>query len=160
MSGQPSKPQLIYVLYGTDRFTRDEQVRGLKRRMLAEPFGEYNLSILSGDDVGVRDVRAVADALPFMGDRRLVVVEGLLGRLAGRAKPSARRGRTARATPAKKAPAKAAEKADDDGPVTELIAMLRDLPPSTALVLVEDQVDQAQVESWLPGDRAHVRGYE
>jgi len=135
--------------------------------MLAEPFGEYNLSVLSGDDVTVRDVRAVADALPFMGDRRLIVVEGLLGRLAGRAKPSSRRGRSSRATSAgaaKKSPAKASGKAvdaeSDDGPVTELIAMLRDLPPSTALVLVEDQIDPALVESWLPGDRAHVRGYE
>ena len=38
--------------------------------------------------------------------------------------------------------------------------MLQDLPPSTALVLVEDQIDPALVESWLPPDRAHVRGYE
>ena len=163
MSGQAPKSQLIYVLWGTDRFTRDEQVRGLKRRMLAEPFGEYNLSVLSGDDVSVRDVRAVADALPFMGDRRLIVVEGLLGRLAGRAKPAARRGRTARApsaSAAKRAQAKAAEPASDDGPVTELVTMLQDLPPSTALVLVEDQIDPALVESWLPADRAHVRGYD
>ncbi len=100
MSGQAPKSQLIYVLWGTDRFTRDEQVRSLKRRMLAEPFGEYNLSVLGGDDVGVRDVRAVADALPFMGDRRLIVVEGLLGRLAGRAKPGARRGRSSRSASA------------------------------------------------------------
>src|SRR2546423_1798334 len=98
MSGQAPKAQLIYVLWGTDRFTRAEQVRGLKRRMLAEPFGEYNLSVLSGDDVTVRDVRAVADTLPFMGDRRLIVVEGLLGRIAGSSKPSARRGRGSRAS--------------------------------------------------------------
>lgn len=76
-----TKAQLIYVLWGSDRFTRDEQVRSLKRRMLSEPCGEYNLTVLRGDDVAVRDVRAVADALPFMGDRRLVVVEGLLSRL-------------------------------------------------------------------------------
>ena len=38
--------------------------------------------------------------------------------------------------------------------------MLRDLPPSTALVLVEDQIDQETVEGWLPPDRGHVRGYE
>src|SRR5215213_11359442 len=99
-SGQSEKPQLIYVLWGTDRFTRDEQVRSLKRRMLAEPCGEYNLSVLSGDDVTVRDVRAVADALPFLGDRRLVVVEGLLSRIAGVAKAGARRGRTSRASTA------------------------------------------------------------
>src|SRR4051795_4968833 len=124
MSGQSEKAQLIYVLWGTDRFTRDEQVRGLKRRALAEPCGEYNLAVLSGDDVTVRDVRAVADTLPFMGDRRVVVVEGLLGRIAGTAKASGRRGRSGRAAPAK-APAKAAKKApstpeegapDDGGP--------------------------------------------
>jgi DNA polymerase-3 subunit delta len=166
MSGQPSRPQLIYVLWGTDRFTRDEQVRGLKRRMLAEPCGEYNLSILSGDDVTVRDVRAVADALPFMADRRLVVVEGLLGRIGGTAKPAARRGRTSRAgtgSTARKSAAKAkAEEppAEDGGPVAELTGLLRDLPPSTALVFVEDQVDPALVVSWLPADRAHIRGYE
>jgi DNA polymerase-3 subunit delta len=163
MSGQASKAQLIYVLWGTDRFTRDEQVRGLKRRMLAEPCGEYNLSVLTGDDVTLRDVRAVADALPFMGDRRLIVVEGLLGRIAGSSKGSARRGRGGRASSssaAKKAQSKSAEAPSEDGPAVELTAMLRDLPPSTALVLVEDQIDPALVESWLPSDRAHVRGYE
>jgi DNA polymerase III subunit delta len=154
-----SKPQLIYVLWGTDRFTRDEQVRSLKRRMLAEPFGEYNLSVLSGDDVTVRDVRAVADTLPFMGERRLVVVEGLLGRLAGRAKPSARRGRGGRSGSASGAK-KAQAKGPDADPTTELVTMLQDLPPSTALVLVEDQIDPSLVESWLPVERGHVRGYE
>src|SRR5688572_22679707 len=154
MSGQAAKPQLIYVLWGTDRFTRDEQVRGLKRRMLSEPCGEYNLTVLSGDDVRVRDVRVVADALPFMGDRRLIVVEGLLGRLAGSAKP-ARRGRGSRAgtTTAKKSTSKAkAEepRSEDGGPVAELTVMLQDLPPSTALVFVEDQIDPALIESWLP----------
>src|SRR5262249_20539104 len=165
MSGQPPKPQLIYVLWGTDRFTRDEQVRGLKRRMLAEPCGEYNLSVLSGDDVAVRDVRAVADALPFMADRRLVVVEGLLGRIAGTAKPAARRGRGSRTSAA--APKKAASRAQPDDqkpdagrPVADLTVLVQDLPPSTALVFVEDQIDPALIESWLPPDRAHVRGYE
>lgn len=151
---------MIYVLWGNDRFTRDEQVRGLKRRMLAEPFGEYNLTVLSGDDVRVRDVRAVADALPFMGDRRLVVVEGLLGRVTGRGKAPARRARPARASTAKKPAAKAADATAEDGPAVELAALLNDLPESTALVLVEDQLDPVQVESLLPPDRSHVRGYE
>ncbi|MCC7370828.1 MAG: DNA polymerase III subunit delta [Chloroflexi bacterium] len=155
-----ARPQLIYVLWGNDRFTRDEQVRGLKRRMLAEPFGEYNLSILSGDDVRVRDVRAVADALPFMGDRRLVVVEGLLGRVGGKGKATVRKPRASRASTTRKTPAKAAEPTGDDGPAAELARLLQELPPSTALVLVEDQVDEAQVESMLPAGRSHVRGYE
>src|SRR5215207_7776422 len=123
MSGQSEKAQLIYVLWGTDRFTRDEQVRSLKRRMLAEPCGEYNLSELSGDDASVRDVRAVADALPFMGDRRLVIVHGLLGRLAGQAKPSSRRGRGARAKPAT-----SPQNDESQTAISELVAFLADLP--------------------------------
>src|SRR4051812_44568175 len=161
MSGQASKPQLIYVLWGTDRFTRDEQVRGLKRRMLAEPCGEYNLSVLTGDTVKVSDVRAVADALPFMGDRRLIVVEGLLGRIAGTGKPAARRARTSRASTstAKKSTSKAKAPTSDDAapertPLMELTEMLQEMPESTALVLVEDQIDPALVESWLPAGRA------
>src|SRR5262245_11715983 len=158
MSGQAAKPQLIYVLWGSDRFTRDEQVRGLKRRMLAEPFGEYNLSVLSGEDVAVRDVKAVADALPFMGDRRLIVVEGLLGRIAGSGKSGARRGRGGRASTAstRASARKSVEKAPAASPTAELETMLRDLPDSTALVLVEDQIDPSLVESWLPPDRAHI----
>jgi DNA polymerase-3 subunit delta len=123
--------------------------------MLAEPCGEYNLSELTGDEVRVGDVRAVADALPFLGDRRLVIVHGLLGRVAGQAKPAARRGRGRRAKQAEAAP-----KDPGEAVRAELIAFLADLPPTTALVLVEDQIDPALIESWLPRDRAHVRGYQ
>ncbi|MCC6175455.1 MAG: DNA polymerase III subunit delta [Chloroflexi bacterium] len=173
------KPQLIYVLWGNDRFTRDEQVRGLKRRMLGEAFGEFNLSILSGDDVRVRDVRAVADAIPFLADRRLIIVEGLLGRLAGQAKPAARRGRstasaakasaakagtakagTAKAATARRGATSAAQTVDPPNPLDELEAFLADLPATTALVFVEDQIDPKAIEPRLPAGRAHVRGYE
>ena len=152
------KPQLIYILHGSDRFTRDEQVRGLKRRMLSEPLGEYNLSLLGGSDIGLSELRAVADAVPFMGDRRLIIVEGMLGRLAGQSKPSARRGR---AKPAAKAAKEAAPKdADQPSPLDTLLDYLQDLPLSTALVFVEDQLDTSAIERRLPKDRSHVRGYD
>ena len=154
MSAAAPKSQLIYVLWGSDRFTRDEQVRGLKRRMLAEPCGDYNLSVLSGDQVTVRDVKAVADALPFIGERRLVVVEGLLGRAAGQGKTPARRGGRARTSTAKStAPKRGSAKTspakdaadDENGPVTELVAMFRDLPANTHLDL--------QSIAWLDPER-------
>jgi DNA polymerase III subunit delta len=145
------KPQLIYVLHGTDRFTRDEQVRGLKRRMLSEPFGEYNLSELSGKEFGLADVRAVADALPFMGDRRLVIAEGLLGRLAGsEGPPAAGRGRGKKAT---------APSADGEA-LEAFLAYLGSVPLTTALVLVEDRLDAAILAGRIPAERAHVRAYE
>jgi DNA polymerase-3 subunit delta len=155
------KPQLIYVLWGTDRFTRDEQVRGLRRKMLDEPFGDYNFTELAGDDLGVRDLRMVADALPFMGDRRLVIAHGLLGRLTGQAKATSRRPRPSRSkATSSKAAAKGVATEPETSPTAELTSFLADLPPSTALAFVEDQIDPAVVEACLPPDRSHVRGYQ
>lgn len=175
------KPNLIYILHGSDRFTRDEQVRGLKRRMLSERCGEYNLSLLSGADVTLSELRAVADALPFMGDRRLVIVEGMLGRLLGqskqadRAKSGGRRGKgkaatgkvaTAQATTAQAATTQtaaapaAAQAAERPDPLASLLAYLEDMPPTTALVFVEDTLDVGPIERRLPKERAHVRGYD
>lgn len=139
--------QRIYLLYGSDAHTRDEQVRSLKRRMLEEPFGELNLTELDGDDLSLADVRAAADVVPFMGDRRLVIVRGLVGRLLGARRGSARRGRGA-------AVAKTAPEGLD-----ALGEYLAAAPPSTALVLVEGQIDTKVVGRLIPNDRAHVREY-
>jgi DNA polymerase-3 subunit delta len=139
--------QRIYLLYGSDRYTRDEQVRGLKRRLLDEPFGELNLTELSGDAVSLADLRAAADAFPFMGDRRLVVVEGLIGRILGRSKGAGRRGRSA------------AAKLGDSDEAAGLGEFLGSVLPSTALVLVEDQIDAGRAGALIPADRAHIREY-
>ena len=56
--------QLIYILHGSDRFTRDEQVRGLKRRMLAESAGEvFGIEISGGPPSRVRSSLDTSDRL-------------------------------------------------------------------------------------------------
>ncbi|MFN8525002.1 MAG: DNA polymerase III subunit delta [Chloroflexota bacterium] len=146
-----AKPQLIYVLHGSDAFTRDEQVRGLKRRALEETTGEYNLTELTGPDVTLADVRAAADALPFMADRRVVIVHGLLTRLASTDRPRGRRGRRAASSEATP---------DSAGELEAALAYLEHVPPTTALVLVEDTIDAEAAEARIHAGRAHVRGYD
>ena len=147
------KPGLIYVLYGTDRFTRDEQVRALRRRFLEEPMGELNLTELDGRAVGLAELRAATDAVPFLAPRRLVVVEALLGRLAGTAKPAGRRGRTAKV-------ATAPPEAGPESELEQLLAYLGEVPESTALMLVEERLDPALVQGRIAEGRAYVRAYE
>jgi DNA polymerase-3 subunit delta len=72
---------VIYLFHGPDAFSIGEAVAGLKARLFAEDaFAELNHSELDGRRLSVAELRAVADALPFMGARRLVVVHNLLAR--------------------------------------------------------------------------------
>src|SRR5262249_50002468 len=91
----------IYVLYGEDAFGRDEAVQTLKERMRALAAGDHNLSDL-GPETSVATLRMHADVVPFLSDRRMVIVRGLLGRLAGRgggARRSARSRKAAETAP-------------------------------------------------------------
>jgi DNA polymerase-3 subunit delta len=83
---------------------------------------DFNVTVLDGRKVTLAELRHAADAVPFMADKRLVVVEGLLARL------SSGRGKSA----------------DDGEPsgaakelLADLLAYLPGVPESTRLVFVE-----------------------
>ncbi|RME34961.1 MAG: DNA polymerase III subunit delta [Thermoflexia bacterium] len=105
----PTTPR-FYVFYGTDEFTRSETVTELRRRMVE--LGELNTVFLDGRTVTLDELRNACETLPFFADRRLIVVTGLLARLG--------RGR--------------------ERPLLEgVLRLLQNLPPTTRLVLVEDE---------------------
>jgi DNA polymerase-3 subunit delta len=138
----------VYILYGEDSFGRDEAVLTLKERMRSLPAGEHNLSEL-GPETTVAALRQAADVVPFLADRRMVFVRGLLGRLAGRGgQRRAPRGRKAAST----------ENAPDEFQL--LLDYLPDLPQTTSLVLVEDgRLNPEALLAAIPRGRAAVREY-
>lgn len=73
---------MIVLLHGDEEFTRSEALIALRRRVLgADELGGLNLSVLEPPpDMAV--LRDHADALPFLGDRRMIVVHGWLEALA------------------------------------------------------------------------------
>src|ERR1700730_17170464 len=89
----------VYILYGEDTFGRDEAVQSLKDRMRALPAGEHNLTEL-GSETTVTALRMATDVVPFLADRRMVVVFGLIGRLTGRGSASRRAPRARKASAA------------------------------------------------------------
>src|SRR4030088_3335245 len=138
----------VYILYGEDTFGRDEAVVTLKERMRSLPAGEHNLTEL-GPETTVAALRQAADGVPFLADRRMVFVRGLLGRLAGRGGPRrAPRGRKAAST----------ENAPDEFQL--LLDYLPDLPQTTSLVLVEEgRLNPEALVAAIPRGRAAVREY-
>jgi DNA polymerase III subunit delta len=139
----------VYILYGEDTFGRDEAVHTLKERMRALPAGEHNLTEL-GPETSLATLRAAADVVPFLAERRMVLVRGLLGRLAGR-------GGARRPTGRSRKPA-AADTGPDESQL--LLDYLSDLPQTTSLVFVEDgRLDPAPFKAVIPRGRAAIRDY-
>jgi DNA polymerase-3 subunit delta len=140
----------LYLLYGEDTFTRDEQVQRLKERMRSLPAGEHNLTVLAGPDATVAGLRLVADAVPFLAERRMLVVHELLGRLQGRGTP--RRGSRGRR------PNTAGAPADDE--YAELLAYLPSVPDTTSIVFVEGSgVVVDALAHALPSGRGLIREF-
>ncbi|MBT3941996.1 MAG: DNA polymerase III subunit delta [Chloroflexi bacterium] len=71
---------MIRVLHGDDEFGIDETVRNI-RLSLGEDAAESNTVEFEGRNFKPGEVEAAARTVPFLADRRLVLVRGLLRRL-------------------------------------------------------------------------------
>jgi len=142
----------VYILYGEDTFGRDEALLTLKERMRALPAGEHNMTELSGNEATITNLRLAADSVPFLADRRLVLVRGLLGRLTAR-------GGWQRRT---RSGAKIAPKANDNAPdeLQALLDYLPNVPQTTSIVFVEDaRLNPQPFSAVIPRGRALVREF-
>ena len=102
-----------------------------------ETLADLNTARFDGEHATVGELENACDALPFLAERRLVIVDGLLRRLAA----SPKRPKIAESTES----SEAAEGAEDEEPLPEvskgqakkLLAYLDHVPDSTELVFVE-----------------------
>lgn len=114
----------FYIFHGEDEFAIAEHVQSFKERLGDPTTASLNTTRFDGRTLTLADLRSAADALPFLSDRRLVIVEGLLSRLSGQGDE--------------------AEEGEEDEPPASLkdfrdalIDYLLHLPPTTRLVFVE-----------------------
>jgi DNA polymerase-3 subunit delta len=118
---------MFYVFHGDNELERSERVADLKQKVGDESVRDLNVTVLDGRKVTLSELQHAADAIPFLADKRLVIVEGLLTRLA------ARKGK--------------GSAGDEDSPssgatkdfLNSLLDYLPRLPDTTRLVLVEAQ---------------------
>ena len=120
---------MFYIFHGEEEFGLSEEVAKLRARLAKgdEAMAQLNTTILDGQSVTLGELRHACDSIPFMSERRLVIVHGLLGRLASRDR-------------AQRQEASTREEPTSKGDfVKDLAAYLPDLPPTTRLVFVEAQ---------------------
>ncbi|MCE7939577.1 MAG: hypothetical protein DYG90_13560, partial [Chloroflexi bacterium CFX6] len=107
---------MFYIFHGDDAFSIGEAVRGLRRRLIeSDPMADLNYAELDGRSLSAADLRTAVDTLPFVGDRRVVVVHGLLARCNPRG----------------------GEGEGRKGLADAIVALLPGMPPTTRLVFAE-----------------------
>ena len=119
---------MIYLL--RDDFFGEERLAALRDRLGPVDIQSLNTSILDGTRLSVGELRGAASALPFLGERRLVVVRRFLGASANRGEASD----DAASTSTSRRGGRGGSEREQ-----ELLTYLPQVPDSTDLVLVEDR---------------------
>ncbi|MBI5304417.1 MAG: DNA polymerase III subunit delta [Chloroflexi bacterium] len=71
---------MYYIFHGDDELARTEQVRALYAKMGDAQYADLNTARFDAK-VSLGELRHACDAIPFLSDKRLVIVTGLLARL-------------------------------------------------------------------------------
>lgn len=140
---------MIHLYHGPDAFSLQLALEQLRAAVLGDDsMAAFNETRLDGRGLKLGELQAATEALPFMGERRLVLVRGLAARGEGQAAE------------------KGANKSLSEG----LALLWGRLPPSTVLVHVEGSLGPGNpllkaLTAWrasqpLPAQAAEIRAFE
>ena len=74
---------MFYIFHGPDELSRTEALAKLKAQMGDPSLADLNTSTLDGESLTLGELQQVCDSLPFISDRRLVIVHNYLTRPRG-----------------------------------------------------------------------------
>lgn len=117
---------MLYVLYGEDDFSRQQALDEIKSTIGDETALVTNTTVLEGQQATIDQLRTVAEAMPFLAERRLVIIQGLLERFESRTKSGRRK--------------KATGVSSRQNEYQSLADYLVTVPDSTVVVLVDGKI--------------------
>lgn len=74
--------QLLYILFGANDFSLREELKRIEESLGDGGLLTSNTTIFDGRQLKINQLMDACSAMPFLGSHRLVIVEGLLGRVA------------------------------------------------------------------------------
>lgn len=117
---------MLCILYGEDDFSRQQALDGIKSTIGDETALTTNTTVLDAPQATVDQLQAVTGAMPFLAEKRLVIINGLLERF----EPRARSGR-------RKKSAGASNRQNEYQPLADCLVAV---PESTVVVLVDGKI--------------------
>ena len=116
---------LLYILIGEDDFSQHQALEEIKRSVGDPTLLAANTTTLDGQQAELSQLRMVCQTLPFLAERRLVIVRGLFERFEPKSKP---KGKTTSRLPSQ------------TGECKSFVDCLSKIPDSTILVLVDSAI--------------------
>ena len=135
---------MLYIFHGEDDFSQREELARIKAELDTDGMLVNNTTLLEGAQLRPDELAAVCNTVPFLSGRRLVIVEGLLGRFET---SPARRRRGRRDESSREAL----------GPWRDLADALSQMPETTTLVLVDGRVSAKNPLLGLLSPLGHVQ---
>lgn len=129
MSESDSKPT-VYIFHGDDPLAMEREVQKLVRKMGDPATASFNITRRDGRTMTDEDLRTAVMTLPFLSERRLVIVTHPLARLGDKKNKAA---------------------------LERFTALLEAVPPSTGLVLVVEDEFDSKGGKLLPNDHSLMK---
>jgi DNA polymerase-3 subunit delta len=136
---------LLYILCGEDDFSLRQELEKIKSGIGDETALATNTTVLEGPQVTVDQLRMAAETVPFLAEKRLVIIHGLLERIEPKAKSSRRK--KADGTPALRS---------DYKPLSDCLA---NLPETAVVVLVDGKIKGSNPLLGELKDRAKIMSF-
>lgn len=117
---------MLYILLGQDDFSLRQSLEEIKRGMGDQTLLATNTTTLDGQQLTLNQLRTVCETVPFLAERRLVIVNGLLGRF----EPKSKAGRQVRTTYI----------VNQQNEYKLFSSCITQIPDSTTLVLIDGRI--------------------
>ena len=137
---------MLYILYGEDDYSLQKYLNELKKGVGEESVLAPNTTELDGAQVTVNQIRSVCEVVPFLADKRLVIINGLMERFDPKGKGGKRSVPTSYGIPHAIGTLSSQQSARTEDPSTSLGASPSDSAPSTS----SGQVGAKAFADYLP----------
>ena len=117
---------MLYILLGEDDFSLTRSLEEIKQGLGDPALLAANTTLLDGQQVTLDQLRTVGETVPFLAEKRLIIIQGLLGCFEPQGKPRRRR--------------KMVPSTGQESEYKSFATYLSKLPDSTVLVLIDGRI--------------------
>ncbi len=117
---------MLYIFYGPDNYSLHRELDTIKKSVGSDAAAGSNVIEVDGDKMSPADLKIACETIPFLADKRLVIISGLLARFESKQKQATVK--------------KSTKKNDQAKDWQQITDCLNNIPETTILVLIDNEV--------------------